>query len=35
MKESMVAGRAFRFSIEVIKLTKLLPKNFENLIIMK
>lgn len=35
IKESIVASRSYRFGLEVIKLTKILPKTFENIVLIK
>lgn len=35
MKQSIIAQRSFEFSVAVIQATKLLPKNCENLVIIK
>jgi len=35
MKESIVANRSFKFGIEVIRTIKLLPKTYENIVIIK
>lgn len=35
MKESIVAKRAFQFGLDIIKITRFLPKTFENVILIK
>lgn len=35
MKQSIVANKAFEFSFAIIQITKILPKNYENIVIIK
>jgi len=35
MKESIIAKRAYTFGLDIIKMTKILPKTYENIVIIK
>lgn len=35
VKESIIANKSYDFSLEIIKLTRILPKTYENIIIIK
>lgn len=35
MKESLIANKSYAFALETIRLTKILPKNYENIVLIK
>ena len=35
IKESLIATKAYAFGLEIIRLTKVLPKNYENVVLIK